>query len=95
MSPIARALRDKLTARDAVEAMLRDSCSQYADSATPRGCLIVLAATTYTPNSTQIRDLLTELRDADGRQLHDRLYRAVADGDLSPSIALDALPPSS
>lgn len=85
-SPTLRALQDQPTARRAVEAMLRDNARLYSDPATPRGCLIVLAATTYTPASTPIRDLLADLRQQDRDGLRLRLESAVVDGEL-PSKA--------
>lgn len=90
-SPTARALRDQPSARQAVEAMLRDNARLYTDPATPRGCLIVLAATTYTPASQPVRDLLADLRQRDRDELHRRLERALADGELPASADLAAL----
>lgn len=62
--------------------MLRDNARLYTDPATPRGCLLVLSATTYTPASAPIRDLLADLRRRD---------RAIADGEL-PSDTDPAAP---
>ncbi len=90
-SPTARALREEPTARRAVEGMLRDNARSYTDPATPRGCLIVLAATTYTPSSAGIRDLLADLRDRDRRDLRLRLDRAVTEGELPGSLDTAAL----
>ena len=90
-SPTARALRDEPTARQAVEAMLRDNARSYTDPATPRGCLIVLSATTCTPSSTGIRDLLTNLRDQDRHAVRMRLERAVTEGELPGSVDTAAL----
>jgi AcrR family transcriptional regulator len=90
-SPTARALRDEPTARQAVEAMLRDNARSYTDPDSPRGCLIVLSATTYTPSSTGVRDLLTDLRDRDRRDLRTRLDRAVTEGELAVTVDTAAL----
>jgi AcrR family transcriptional regulator len=90
-SPTALALRNAPTARQAVEAILRDNALAYTRPATPRGCLIVLAANTYTPSSTAIRDLLADLRDEDRSQLRARLDQAVAEGELPPSTDTAAL----
>lgn len=90
-SPTARALRDQPAARRAVEAMLRDNARSYADPATPRGCLIVLSGTTYTPGSANVRDLLAELRDRDRRDLQSRLDRAVAAGEIPSDVDTQAL----
>lgn len=90
-SPTAQALRDQPAARQAVEAMLRNNARSYADPATPRGCLIVLSGTTYTPGSEGVRDLLTNLRDRDRRDLQSRLDRAVAEGELPADADTEAL----
>jgi len=90
-SPTAFALREQPTARRAVEAMLRDNARLYADPATPRGCLIVLAATTYTPTSAPLRDLLADLRRRDRHDLHLRLDRGISDGELPPDSDTAAL----
>lgn len=89
-SPTALALREP-TARQAVEVMLRENARLYTDPTTPRGCLIVLAATTAAPASAPIRDLLTDLRYRDRRDLRARLERAITDGDLPPSTDVGAL----
>lgn len=81
-SPTARALREQVTARQAVDAMLRDNARLYTDPATPRGCMLVLAGTTYTPASAPIRDLLADLRHRDRQDLHRRLSQAIGDGEL-------------
>jgi AcrR family transcriptional regulator len=90
-SPTARALASQPTARLAVDAMLRDNATSYADPATPRGCMIVLSANTYTPESEQVRDLLTSLRDRDRRDLRVRLDRAVREGELPAGADTAAL----
>lgn len=90
-SPTARALRDEPTARRVVEALLRDNARSYTDPATPRGCLLVLSATTYTPSSAGVRDLLTQLRDQDRRDLRTRLDRAVVEDELPRSVDTAAL----
>lgn len=90
-SPTARALRDQPTARQAVQAMLRDNAHSYADPSTPRGCLLVVSGTTYTPGSASVRDLLTNLRDRDQHDLRARLDRAVQQGELLASADTGAL----
>lgn len=90
-SPTTRALHDQPMVRQAVEAMLRDNARLYADPATPRGCLIVLAATTYTPSSAPLRDLLADLRTRDRHDLQLRLDRGVTEGELPPNTGTAAL----
>lgn len=90
-SPSAVALRGAPTARRAVEDVLRTNAHSYVSPDTPRGCLIVLAATTYTPNSAVVRDLLADLREQDRRELRSRLDRAVTDGELPDAVDTGAL----
>lgn len=90
-SPTARALREQPTVRQAVEAMLRENARLYTDPATPHGCLIVLAGTTYTPTSAPIRDLLADLRQRDRTDLQHRLQRGIRDGDLPAGTDAAAL----
>jgi len=81
-----RALVEEPTARRAVAALLRAGAIAYTEQGKPNGCMIVLAATTYTPKTEGIRDYLTEQRRASTETLRDRLERGVADGDLSPEV---------
>jgi AcrR family transcriptional regulator len=90
-SPTTRALRDKPTARSAVEAMLRDNAHLYTDPATPSGCFIVLAGTTYTPASEPVRDLLSDLRCRDLEGLQQRLDEATTTGELPRHLEPAAL----
>lgn len=77
-----RALREQPTARASIEAMLRDNARSYATDQGPRGCMIVLAGSTYTTRSESVRDFLVECRNATVAQVQERLDRAVAEGDL-------------
>jgi AcrR family transcriptional regulator len=86
-----RALRDGATAEAGVEAMLRAHALAYAAPNRPSGCMIVLAATTYTPSTEGIRDFLAEQRRASTAQLRERLERGRAEGDLPPDADVDAL----
>ena len=77
-----RALREERTARGAVEAMLRHNADAYTNPETPSGCMIVLSAVTCTAENVGVRDYCAECRRTAQAVLHDRLMRAVADGDL-------------
>ncbi|RDI44689.1 TetR/AcrR family transcriptional regulator [Nocardia mexicana] len=77
-----RALREEPTARAAIEAMLRDNAVAYVDGTTPRGCMVVLAGSTYTTRNTAIRDFLTEKRRGTVEDIRHRIDRGIADGDL-------------
>ncbi|MBF6181295.1 TetR/AcrR family transcriptional regulator [Nocardia otitidiscaviarum] len=86
-----RALREEPTARAAIEAMLRDNARSYTTSGSPRGCMVVLAGSTYTTRNTAVRDFLIDMRRCTTEDIRRRLERGVADGDLPPDTDIDAL----
>lgn len=86
-----RALREKPTAREAIEAMLRDNADAYVDPTTPRGCMVVLAATNCTPANEPIREHLAGLRKEDLKGVRTRLERAVTEGDLPATTDVAAI----
>jgi AcrR family transcriptional regulator len=90
-TPPLRALYDAPTAREGVEAMLTAHANAYTEPGHPTGCMIVLAATTYTPSTEGIRDFLAVQRRMATTAVRDRLERGRADGDLAPDADLDAL----
>ncbi|MFZ3561224.1 TetR/AcrR family transcriptional regulator [Streptomyces sp. BH055] len=85
-----RALAEQPTARAAVEAMLRDNAAAYTDPATPRGCLIVLAAP-LPVDTPAVATGLAELRAANREAIRARIARGVADGDLPATVAPDVM----
>jgi AcrR family transcriptional regulator len=87
----ARALSERPTAREAVESMLRDNAESYAVKEHPTGCMIVLAATNYTPGNQGVHDYLAEMRRSTQDSLRDRLRQGVADGDLPPGTDVDGM----
>jgi AcrR family transcriptional regulator len=89
--PPMRALRDAPTALAGIEAMLRANVRSYTAVGRPKGCMIVLAATTYTPSTEGIRDFLAEQRRAGTGAVQERLARGQADGDVPPGAATGAL----
>jgi AcrR family transcriptional regulator len=89
--PPLRELREAPTACAGVEAMLRSHVLAYTEPGKPAGCMIVLAATTYTPSTQGIRDFLAEQRRASTAEVRARLARGRSDGDLSPDTDVDAL----
>lgn len=70
------------TAREAVEATLRENADAYVDPRTPRGCMVVLAGLNLTAAHEAIGDHLAELRRQDHAALLARLDRGVAEGDV-------------
>jgi AcrR family transcriptional regulator len=89
--PTLRAMCDARTAASGVEALLRADVLAYTDPDKPTGCMIVLAATTYTPSTAGIRDFLAEQRRTATAAVRDRLARGQADGDVPPGADIDAL----
>ncbi len=81
-SPSERALAREPTAREAIAAMLRDNADDYADPATPLGCMLVLGAPVGTPEHSGIRQRLADERRAAIEQVRARLDKGVADGDV-------------
>lgn len=85
------ALRNEPTARQAIEAVLRNNAAAFADPATPTGCMIVLAATNATPSNDGVREYLAQWRRNDAVALRDRLERGITDGDLPAGTNTTAL----
>jgi AcrR family transcriptional regulator len=80
--PPLQALREAPTTREGVEAMLRTNARAYTEPGRPTGCMVVLAATTYTPSTAGIRDFLAEQRRQSTLAVRERLERGQADGDV-------------
>ena len=89
--PALQALRDAPTAIGGIEAMLRANVRSYTMPGRPTGCMVVLAATTYTPSTEGIRDFLAEQRRAGTAAVAERLERGRADGDVPPGADTGAL----
>ena len=84
-APLRRALAEAPSAREAIASMLRDGAIAYTEPGKPSGCMIVLAATTYTPKTEGIRDYLAEQRRAGTAELRERLERGRTDGAERPA----------
>jgi AcrR family transcriptional regulator len=89
--PALRAMCDAPTAGAGVEALLRANVIAYTDPDKPTGCMIVLAATTYTPSTAGIRDFLAEQRRSATAEVRDRLAKGQTDGDVPPGADIGAL----
>jgi AcrR family transcriptional regulator len=89
--PPLRALQEAPTAIGGIEAMLRANVRSYTTPGRPTGCMVVLAATTYTPSTEGIRDFLAEQRRSGTAAVKERLVRGQADGDVPPGADAGAL----
>lgn len=85
------ALSDGPTARASFETMLRRNVENYADAATPNGCMIVLAATVGAVENATVREFLAENRRGLLAMLADRVRRGIDDGDVDPGTDPEAL----
>ncbi|MGW1479782.1 TetR/AcrR family transcriptional regulator [Streptomyces rubiginosohelvolus] len=83
-SATARALREEPTARAAVEAMLRGNIDIFADTGTPSGCMIVLAAANCAHQNRGVAEHLAGHRRRTVAELENRLERAITEGELAP-----------
>jgi AcrR family transcriptional regulator len=90
--PPRRALREQLTARAAIEAMLRATADEITRPDTPHGCMLILAAPTGAVENHSVREFLADRRRDQFATIRERLARGVAEGDLAASPAsLDAI----
>jgi AcrR family transcriptional regulator len=81
-----RALVEAPTARDGVEAMLRESAAVFCGRDTPRGCLIVLGAVNCTPAGKGIQEHMSQYRAQTPVVIRQRLERGIAEGDLPAAL---------
>lgn len=72
-----------LPPRTAIELTLRSSAKMQTGESHPLGCLVVLSASTCSPDNAHIRDLLTKERASTREKIHACIERAVRDGELS------------
>ena len=85
-------LREDLTTREAIQAMLRATADIITQPGLPHGCMLILAAPTGAVENHAVRAYLAEGREAQRDEIRERLARGVAEGDLSASDdRLDAM----
>ncbi len=89
--PPLAALRGSATALAGIEAMLRAHVRDYTHPDKPKGCLVILAATTYTPSTEGVRDFLAEQRRGSTAAVRERLETGRSAGDVPPDTDVDAL----
>jgi AcrR family transcriptional regulator len=78
----AAELSEQPTARDAIAAVLRHHATVFCDPDNPRGCLIVLAATTSGDDTRSVHEYLAEWRMALETDFRERVERGIAEGDV-------------
>ncbi|WP_242112584.1 TetR/AcrR family transcriptional regulator [Luteimonas aquatica] len=90
-STTARALSEPATAREAIEAMLRDAARAFTAQQPGRGCLVVLGAPHRTGENAEIFDDLVACREQTQKRIRARLQRGIADGDVPAGADVAAL----
>ncbi|MEQ4573431.1 MAG: TetR/AcrR family transcriptional regulator [Gammaproteobacteria bacterium] len=77
-----RALQEPATAREAIDAMLRDNVRAFTATQPAKGCLVVLGAPHRTAENGAVFDELSTLRERMQKRIRDRLKRGIAEGDV-------------
>jgi AcrR family transcriptional regulator len=78
----AAELRERPTAREAISAVLRHHAEVFCDEDSPRGCMIVLTATTCSDRNRSVHEHLADWRMAMERDFIERIERGIVDGDV-------------
>src|SRR5690348_16501067 len=73
-------LRQCETAREAIAEVLRHNAFAFTDPDKPKGCMIVLTATTYTDSTHGVHDHMAGKRLATENHFRERIQRGIADG---------------
>ncbi len=90
-APMARALEEPSTAREAVAALLHASINAFSKPGLPRGCMLVLGAIDSSPANRAIRDYLRRLRARRQKTILRRLQRGLKEGEFGRGLDLRAL----
>lgn len=80
-----------LLARESIAALLESAAVSYTTEGKPRGCLVDLSTTNFSPANKGVEDYLRDHRRRAARLLRERFARGVADGDVPAGADLDAL----
>ncbi|MCF4980790.1 TetR family transcriptional regulator [Pseudomonas sp. ICMP 8385] len=84
-------LADAPTAREGVQALLKETVARFYHSHPPRGCLVVLAALSGTPESQLIQDELSLQRRETHRLIEARIRRGLLEGDVPVGTNIETL----
>jgi len=82
---------DEPTARGAIERLLTNLACEFTDSCQPRGCMIVMAATTSSGTSAGFQAALARQRDEGKAHLRARIQQGIKEGDVAPDADAGAL----
>ena len=82
---------DEPTARGAVEKLLTYVAQDLTDSSHPRGCLMMMAATTAANTSPALQRVITQKRHGARESLRQRIRRGISEGDVPAGTDATAL----
>jgi AcrR family transcriptional regulator len=86
-----QALETAKTAREGIEAMLREAVDIYSNTDTPCGCLLYLSAVNCAPANKSVQDRMSVYRTAAADLIRQRIERGVAEGDVPEGVDLEPL----
>jgi len=87
----ARAAFNEPTAERAMRRLMMDTIESFFEKNNPRGCMVVLAATNCSTDSSDILDELAGRRRMAERLVRDRIAAGRAAGDIPPDADVDTL----
>jgi AcrR family transcriptional regulator len=90
-APMMKVLAEGPTARASIGALLQAAVESFTKPGAPRGCLLLLGAINSMPANKSVRDYLRSLRARRRQAIHQRLQRAMEEGELPPSLDPGAL----
>jgi AcrR family transcriptional regulator len=82
---------DEPTARAAIEKLLTYLATQLSETCHPRGCMMLMAATTASNTSPQLQKALADMRTGSRDRMKDRIRHGIADGDVPAGTDAGAL----
>lgn len=86
-----QALESATTAREGVEAMLREVVDICSGPKTPRGCLLFVGAINCAPANKFLQDRMRPYRVQAPELIRKRLERGVVEGDMPRGVDLEPL----
>ncbi|MFD4416901.1 TetR/AcrR family transcriptional regulator [Bacillus safensis] len=84
-------LDTSITSKTAIEQGLRRSAKMQTEGSHPLGCLLVLSATTCSPEQNHIREMLAKEREKIRSWMKSCIERAVTNDELPVSTDIDML----
>ncbi len=81
-----RALREERTARQAVERWLTEAANEFVQSSHPRGCMIVMSATSCAGAAQGVCSALQRRRADETANMESRIRDAIESGEMPSDI---------